>query len=66
MPLGDDDLRKAIENGNFPEGITELGSAAATAHEIMTSHIEVGFSEAQALYIVACLLTGNPGKPPTS
>lgn len=37
---------------------------AVTGHEIYASYIRAGFSEKQAIYLVGCMATGNPGNPP--
>lgn len=36
--------------------ITQLAVAAASAHEMFTSYVAAGFTEAQALYLVGQIL----------
>jgi hypothetical protein len=37
---------------------------AARLHEAFLSFVRVGFNEAQALYLVACTITGGPKAAP--
>lgn len=45
-----------------PEG--SIADLAIHGHTMFCGHVEAGFSESQAVYIVAAMLTGNPGYPP--
>jgi len=38
----------------------QLAEAALAMHEVFTSYREAGFTEQQALYLVACLMCGGP------
>lgn len=37
-----------------------LAQLAASVHELFTAYQEAGFTEGQALYLVACQTTGGP------
>lgn len=46
---------------DMPENpFSQLAQAAMSLHELFTSYLDAGFSERQALYLVACLMTGGP------
>jgi hypothetical protein len=67
-PTGDDAYHKAQEDSQsqsnpFPL-ITEMAQMAATGREIFESYVDQGFTESQAIYIVAAVINGNPGYPP--
>jgi len=38
--------------------------SAIEFHEVYTANVKAGFTPPQALYILACQLTGNPGIAP--
>lgn len=66
MSMSDDELQKAAEKASqeFPEGLSDLAMGAAQIHELYQTYIAVGFSDSQALYVIGCCLTGNPGMLP--
>lgn len=45
--------------------ITQLAEGAASAHELFTAYVEAGFTENQALYLVAQMVTAAM-RPPAS
>ena len=47
-----------------PDPFSQLAAGAAQVHEAFTSFVSAGFSEIQALYLVACILTGGPKAAP--
>lgn len=68
MASGEDAYNRAQQDsqsaGNpFPE-ITELEQIAAQTQEIYESYIKQDFSPAQALYLTAAMVNGNPGIAP--
>ena len=56
--------REAADLGMPDLGMTDMDMADAEMHEIFMSKLKAGFTPAQALYIVGCMLTGTPGHPP--
>jgi hypothetical protein len=42
------------------ELMTELAQLAHQIHEAFTAYLEAGFTEAQALYLTACIACGGP------
>lgn len=61
------DFKKAIEESlqkGMPQGLTELQSMVAYSQELFQTHVNGGFSAAQALYLVAVMISGNPGTVP--
>jgi hypothetical protein len=49
----------------FPDEFTSpLREGSNSLHEMYLSHIKSGFLPEQALYLVAAMITGNPGKCP--
>lgn len=46
---------------DMPENpFSQLAQAAMQMHELFTSYLQAGFSERQALYLVACVACGGP------
>ena len=46
------------DDTNNPFG--EMAQAATAMHEMFLSYLAAGFTEGQALYLVACLACGGP------
>lgn len=42
---------------------TAFAMAAAQIHEMFVAYLAVGFTEAQAMYLVAAAVTGGPKAP---
>lgn len=42
-----------------PDPLTALGAAAQQLHEVFLSYVEAGFTESQALYLIAQILRGS-------
>jgi hypothetical protein len=50
-----------VSEGKLPESpLSELAQAAAATHELFTSYVLAGFTDSQALYLVACVTCGGP------
>lgn len=52
-------MNEPIPNNPFGE----IAQLATTVHEVYVSYVEAGFTEQQALYLVACHVTGGPKEP---
>ncbi|BFP50081.1 hypothetical protein KCMC57_64490 (plasmid) [Kitasatospora sp. CMC57] len=46
------------EMPSFP--LTQLAQSASAMHEMFVAQVAAGFTEAQALYLVACMVSGGP------
>lgn len=44
--------------------LSEMAQAAAAMHELFTSYLRAGFTEPQALYLLACAVCGGPKQQP--
>lgn len=54
-----------IKLENMPDsGITPMAEVMIGAFEIYTSHVQAGFTEKQALWLVAAMMNPNFGMPP--
>lgn len=60
-------------NNGLPEGFewgdlsaldATMNSESVGIHEVYKSHCQGGFTPKQAIYLLTCQLTGNPGFPP--
>lgn len=51
-------------SGDFPESpLSPAAQAAAAVHEAFEAYKAAGFTEQQALYLVACHACGGPKEP---
>lgn len=53
------------DNDPVTDGLTALMSSAAMAHEMFLSYVAAGFTEPQAIYLVAQILTAGLRTPGT-
>jgi len=57
-----------MPDNTTPDGpqdpFSALAEGAAQVHELFLSYVLAGFSEPQALYLVACVMTGGPKAAP--
>jgi hypothetical protein len=44
--------------------LSELAQAAAASNELFREYVRAGFTDPQALYLVACVLCGGPKQQP--
>lgn len=56
-------LASGGEIPDFPEA-NSMEELAISHNELYRGYSKVGFSEAQALYLTAVMITGQPGPPP--
>jgi hypothetical protein len=61
---GIQDLMMKVLGGEPP--VSDLQMGAVQCHELFEEWCNSGWTERQSLYIVGCLLTGNPGTAPRS
>lgn len=40
--------------------LTELAQGATALHELYRSYREAGFTDSQAMYLIACMVCGGP------
>lgn len=60
------DKRLAEITEGMPDGTQRLTAESIMVSELYCSYLEAKFSPAQALYLTAAMVTGNPGTPPSS
>jgi hypothetical protein len=55
------------EDSFDPESpFSSMSQGSVSMNELYQSHLSAGFSPAQALYLVACMITNSPGNAPSN
>lgn len=65
MPDRPDDEAPEQAEPHPSDPFTGLDMGSVYLHETFASYVAAGFTEPQALYLVAAQLTGGPKAPPT-